>query len=475
MSTINKQVGSQNNPVSLGGQRNYQEVIEFLDLHWSPKNVPAKDLNAIKKVDQILGFPSKATPIILVAGTNGKSLTIHFATKLFKEERMKVGNFITPHILTYNERLVVNNEAISNKIFTECANEVINAAQTVGVELDTLEILTLMALLHFKAQKVDVALLEMSNNTHFDPTNICYPKVLAITRVTNEEMAPNNDKTVALIDAMFEIVKQGTHVVSADQSKLNLQVMLESTQKRSGVWAMPIRKLAMLPYPFEQLHGRCAALAERICQIYIETYSDKEATIVANSLLAKQKGQRGRPTLEAKRQSEMNPKKTLDQFWKEEQAVLPAHFQILDKEKPTILLDNASNIDALKNLLLGIRLLHYQRPLKGLAFIFGCDKNEMNVDEFLRLLRYFSKKNSSLFTFCPIQENIPSIQEKSWDVEQITNDIKSLKIKAKSAKSFEEAFENAKKAIDERHGLIIISGSKSIITEYWNYKGIKKI
>ena len=35
---------------------------------------------------------------------------------------------------------------------------------------------------------------------------------------------------------------------------------------------MPIRKLAPLTYPFEQLHGRCAALAERIAYIYINTF-----------------------------------------------------------------------------------------------------------------------------------------------------------------------------------------------------------
>lgn len=50
---------------------------------------------------------------------------------------------------------------------------------------------------------------------------------------------------------------------------------------------------------------------------------------------------------------------------------MPGRFQLLDKDKPTILLDNASNVDALKNILLGVRLLHYQRPLKGLSIILG--------------------------------------------------------------------------------------------------------
>ena len=35
----------------------------------------------------------------------------------------------------------------------------------------------------------------------------------------------------------------------------------------------------------------------------------------------------------------------------------------------------------------------------------------------------------------------------SWDVEKITNDIKSMKIKARSSKNFKEAFEAAQKAL----------------------------
>ena len=125
--------------------------------------------------------------------------------------------------------------------------------------------------------------------------------------------------------------------------------------------------------------------------------------------------------------------------------------------------------------MLGIRLMHYQKPLKGLAFIFACDKNEINSEEFLRLLRYFSKKNSGQIIFNPIEKVVSGVKEESWDVDQITNDIKSLKIKAKAAKSFEDAFEMAKKMVDERHGLVVISGSQSIISQYWKYKGIKKI
>lgn len=454
-----------------GKQYSYSEIVDYLDSHWQT-NPQDSSLTCIKQLDQAFGGISQQLNTIIVVGSNGKSLSAHFATQLLKEEGLSIGTFYSPHILTYNERFALNNETIANKNFTDLGNEVINTVESLQLSANSLDILTMMALLYFKQNNVDVAILEVSEGGQYDPVNICTPKIVAVTRITE-----NTRRTTLLDNALQEIlgvVKKNTHVVSADQSKLNLQVMQTFVEKLGAVWAMPIRKLAPLPYPFEQLHGRCAALAERIAQIYINTFAHKDAVIVSNSLLTKQKGQRGRPTLEAKRQSELHPKKTIEQFWKDVQNTLPARFQLLDKEKPSILLDAAANIDAFQNLLLGIRLLHYQRPLKGLTLILGCNNPRLDIAEFLKLLRYFFKKTSGHVIVCPI-EPIPGQDTQVWDAEKITNDIKSMKIKARSAKDFAEAFDVAQKSVDERHGLVVITGSSTIVTEYWRFKGIKKL
>ena len=315
--------------VAIGKQRSYNEIVEFLDNNWST-NKNDTSLNAIKKLDQAFGSISQKLNSILVSGTNGKSLTIHFATKLLKQEGLTVGAFFSPHILTYNELFSLNTEVISNKTFTEIGNEVINTAQTIGVEANSLDLLTMMALLYFKNNNADVALFEVNDTTN--PINIVQAKIAAITRLTSDEAASEDDASAtATINRMIATVKKGTHVVCADQSKLSLQEMATLVEQKGGVWSMPIRKLAPLSYPFEQLHGRCAALAERIAQIYVNTIIQRDSIIVSGSLLTKQKGQRGRPTIEAKRQSELNPRKTIEQFWKEEQSTLPGRFQLLDK------------------------------------------------------------------------------------------------------------------------------------------------
>ncbi len=456
-------------------QRSYNEVVDYLEAHWSA-NKADTTLSGLKKLDKAFGSLSQKVPAVILTGTNGKSLTAHFTARLLKEEGLSVGTFYTPHILTYNERFAINNETISNKTFTDVGNEVINATEEAGLLLNSFELLTMMALVYFKQSNVDVAILETHENGQADATNICSPKIVAVTRIIDIQADLNEKNTdKGLIQEVLSIVKPGTIVVSADQSKLNLQTMQDIVTERDGEWAMPIRKLAPLSYPFEQLHGRCAALAERITSIYINSFANKDAVLVTNSLLTKKKGQRGRPTLELKRQSELNPKRTIEQFWKETLSTLPGRFQLLDKEKPTILLDPASNLDAFKNLLLGIRLLHYKRPLKGLTVILGCNNQELDAHEFIKLLRYFFKKTSGQVVVCPV-EPIPGHKgHQAWNVEKITNDIRSLKIKAKAVSCFAEALETAQKTVDERHGVIVVTGSTSIVSEYWKHKGMKKL
>ena len=458
--------------VILGKQRNYNDVVEYLNQHWAV--APDTSLERMRKLDKALDFLSQKIPSILVAGTNGKSLTVHFAAKLLQEEGLSVGSLSAPHILLYNERLSLNNETISNKIFTEIANKVINAAEQADISAHSSELLTAMALQFFSENKVDVAVMELYKGGESDPVNIMPSKMVTITRVTPAE-GETDEAIAASVKEMIGIVKKGTTITCGDQNKATLQLLQSMTESQGGIWAMPIRKLANLPYPFEQLHGRCAALAERIAQTFINQTIQPNATIISDSLLCKPKGFRGRPTLEAKRHSELHPKRTLEQFWKETVNDLPGKFQLLDKEKPSILLDTASNLDAFKNFLLGTRLLHYQRPLKGLAIIIAAEQNTLENEEFLKQVRYFFKKISGHIFICPEQDlDAESQAAESWNVEQVTNNIKTMKVKARACKNFEEAFDLAKKAVDERHGLVAITGSHAFVHAYWKLKGIKK-
>lgn len=455
-------------PVSI---RTYTEVVEYLDAHWKVPQTGTKS-TALKALDAAFSNVTQAIPSVIISGTNGKSLTAHFTARLLQEENLKVGILYAPHILTYNERFAINGEHVNNKSFADVANEIINEAENLDLSLHTSELLLIIGFEYFKQNNVDIVVIETQGFGNTEAATICNPKVVGITRVIDPA---NPSVSKELITEALAVVKPGTTVISADQSKQSLQIMQKITKDLGAQWSMPIRKVASLPYPFEQLHGRCAALAERIASMYINSISKNIKDADSDSLLVKKKGLRGRPTLEVKRQNELNPPRTVNEFWGKTINALPARFQLLDKEKPSILLDNASNLDSIENVLLGIRLLHYQRSFKGLAIIIGCNDTTIDMTELLKMLRYFFKKTSGQVIVCPITPLAGHKNGHAWNAEKLANDLRGMKIKARSAENFEEAFVAAKEVVDERHGLVVITGSNSIISEYWKFKGMKKI
>ena len=95
--------------------------------------------------------------------------------------------------------------------------------------------------------------------------------------------------------------------------------------------------------------------------------------------------------------------------------------------------------------------------------------------ELLKLLRYFFKKTSGSIIICPSKPAPCNKNGQSWDAEKVANEIRNMKIKTLPKKDLKEAFEAARKTVDERHGLVVITGSSEIVADYWQYKGMKKV
>lgn len=455
---------------SFGKVRSYNEIVEYLTKLKSYDYSEAAIARA-RQLDQALGEPTSKFDLILVSGTNGKSLTMHFAAKLLTEEQCKASTSYSSNFLNYNERIVLGNEVISNKVFTDILNEVINTAEQESITATTYEIMHMASFLYFAQEKQDVVLAEVGYGGRLDALAAFTPKIAALTRVAEDQIGLLGKDLDLVAFEMLEIAKPGSWFISAEQSKIRLQKMKTIADERGIFWAMPIRKLSALPYIFEQLYGRIASLGERIAQIYVEDIKNKFSPFLRGNLLATEKGRRGRPTLEAKRNSELNPIKTLKSFWSEQFDLLKGRFELLDKEKPSVLIDNASNFDALTNLFLGIRLLHYQKPLKGLYIIMGLS-SAVDANESLKLIRYLLKKVNGTMLFVNLPQT--STEVACHDAELLASMAKDLNIKARSCTSLPEAFVLAKAGVDERDGLVVICGAERMVTEYWNMREIKK-
>ena len=101
-----------------------------------------------------LGNPEKAVPAIHVAGTNGKGSTCRALAQMLAARGYRVGLFISPHLVSINERIQINGTNISDDDF-------VSAFETVKGQFrehpSFFEVMFAMAAVYFRQQKCDFA------------------------------------------------------------------------------------------------------------------------------------------------------------------------------------------------------------------------------------------------------------------------------------------------------------------------------
>lgn len=459
----------QNAPVvSSQKGRTLNECFAYLDsiapIRYNPQsNFLMQEMNAL------LNNPLEKIDSIIIGGSNDKNTTMFFTSKVLQEENMLVGTIYSTQLLSYHERIFINDQPVSNKILTEALNTVIDASLKHNLEATAFELILLAGFLIFVEEGVSVALVETGIGGRLDATAALKAKIYAITKVTPRDGELLGYDLDQIAYEMMSGAKTGSWFISSEQSKLRLQKMKVFAEQQNLQWAMPTRKLSSLPYIYEQLFGKNAALAERISQIYIENVKGLFSPFLRGNLLATKKGQRGRPSVEVKRDSLTNPLKTIKTFWNDNFALKKGVFEVLDKEKPTILLDEASDEDALSRLFLGLRLLHYKKPINEICIIMGLERS-INLENVLRMVRYLFKKINGEVYFVPLQTKI------GYAPDKLCATAKSLGVRATAFKSVKEAFDIAKKTVNERDGVLCLSGDLEIISTYWKQiREVKKI
>jgi dihydrofolate synthase/folylpolyglutamate synthase len=138
-------------------------------------------LERIRALLGALHHPERAYRSILVGGTNGKGSTTQALSSILRAAGHRVGTYTSPHLVRFNERIVVDGAEISDGGLEALLTEVRPLAEE--AEASFFEIVTAMALLHFARQKVDWAVLEVGLGGRFDATNAVEPELSLITSI----------------------------------------------------------------------------------------------------------------------------------------------------------------------------------------------------------------------------------------------------------------------------------------------------
>ena len=117
--------------------------------------------------------------VIHVAGTNGKGSVCAFAESIARAAGYRTGLFTSPHLVSFNERIRVNGEMISDADTDRLINRVRSIIEPWETKPTFFELVLAIAMLYFAEQEAELIILETGMGGRLDATN-AVPKDVAV-------------------------------------------------------------------------------------------------------------------------------------------------------------------------------------------------------------------------------------------------------------------------------------------------------
>ncbi len=213
----------------------YEAAVSYIHNRGQFKKIPT--LQLMQKLLALLDSPQDKINAIHVAGTNGKGSTVAYLRNLFQAEGKTVGTFTSPFLITFNERISVNGNPISDATILELVNQVKPKADHLDATLaeggpTEFEIITAMMFVYFAQNPVDVVLIEVGLGGLWDSTNVVKPQVSVITTIGYDHMRILGNTLSEIAQQKAGIIKQTVPVVIGNVSDAAaLKVILNTANK----------------------------------------------------------------------------------------------------------------------------------------------------------------------------------------------------------------------------------------------------
>ncbi|MCR4716740.1 MAG: hypothetical protein K5656_06130 [Lachnospiraceae bacterium] len=206
---------------------NYKEACDYVN--HIPRYKKKFNQDNILHLLETIGRPDSSFKSIHIVGTNGKGSVAAFLNSIGRSKGFKMGVFTSPHLLTIRERFVVNGTLISEEDFVKYLEQVLEAEETIledGFEhLTFFEIMFAMALLYFKDEGVDYAIIEAGMGGRSDSTNSLKPEITVITAIGLDHQSVLGDTIEKIAYEKAGAVNQGEVVTVSRQSKNVLDII----------------------------------------------------------------------------------------------------------------------------------------------------------------------------------------------------------------------------------------------------------
>lgn len=333
----------------------YHEALEYLAARQRFGMRPG--LGTMRRLAAAVDSPEKDLRFIHVAGTNGKGSTCAFLESIARESGLRVGLYTSPHLVSFRERIQVDRVPIPEAAVAEWVDGLRELADGLGAgeEPTFFEFVTLLALCWFREQRCELVIWETGLGGRLDATNIVTPIASVITNIGWDHMQWLGDTLGAIAREKAGILKPGVPVFTAAADPEAWRV-IEEEARRVGA---PCRRV--LP------EGPEAAWARGVGLPLVGEHQVTNAALAVATARALGRTLRvSEPVLARGLQS----------------ASWPGRFQVIARERQTLILDGAHNRPAFEVL---ARTLEEAFPGQDYALLLGMlgDKDPRAAAEWL--------------------------------------------------------------------------------------------
>lgn len=316
---------------------------------------------------ELLGNPERELPIIHVAGTNGKGSTVAFLRALFQEHGCRVGTFTSPHLVSVEDRVCINSQPISSEEFWVIAREIQELeaqVATVYEPFSYFETLTLLMVVYFSRQQLDVAVVEVGIGGLEDVTNLAPSQMSVITSIGMDHQEMLGDTLAEIAAQKAGIIKTQSLVLLGPLPKEAEEVCLRVAQDQASEVFLFGRDFSLMEGHFRNQERGLAGIELGL----LGRHQEENAAVALQAFFA-YRDARGQAV-----QEESVRRALAGVSW-------PGRMELVS-QVPAIYLDGAHNVPAMERLIETVRHL----SLPGVTILFAALARK-DYQEMLALLQ----------------------------------------------------------------------------------------
>lgn len=224
----------------------FEAVQRALLARW-PEHRIAPDLARIEMLCDLLASPQLTSPVIHVAGTNGKTSVARIIETLLRTMGLRTGLMTSPALRDLTERIEIDGEPVSTQRFVDVYRQVEPYVEMVdsasvsegGPPMTMFEVITGLGYALFADSPVDVAVVEAGMGGRWDATNVNTADVAVITPIGMDHNDYLGETLAEIAAEKAGIIKPGARVVLAHQQPEALAVLIQAADDAGATVLLP--------------------------------------------------------------------------------------------------------------------------------------------------------------------------------------------------------------------------------------------